>query len=391
MIDFNFVSPTQIFFGKNKELLVGSILKNKGFNKVLIVYGKSSIKKIGLYDKVINSLKENNIQIFELSGVRPNPSNDLVIKGVEITKKNNVDAIVAIGGGSVIDTAKAIAVGHYHDGDPFDFNLHKVSPKKALPLGVILTLSASGSELSNSCVISNDELGIKQGFNSDLIRPNFSILNPELTYSVDKYQTGCGIVDIISHSLERYFIKSDDINFADDVALAIIKNTIISGKACIDNPNDYDARGTMMLCGAYSHNGLTHLGKPFEFVIHRMEHALSAYKNDIAHGAGLSVLIPAWMNYVYESDIDKFNKFSLKVFDNNFDDKYEGAKIGIINLRDFFKSVGMPVTLKELGLNENDIPAIVDLIFDKNTHLIGSKSIRPLERKDVINILKSVL
>lgn len=391
MINFDFISPTKIYFGKDRELEIGSILSKRDYHKVLIVYGKSSIKKIGLYDKVIKSLDDNNIKHVELSGVRPNPSNDLVIEGVKLARENKIDALLAIGGGSVIDTAKAISVGYFYDGDPFDFNLHKVKPSKALPLGVILTLSASGSELSNSCVISNDKLGVKQGFNNDLVRPEFAILNPELTYSVDKYQTGCGVVDIISHSLERYFAPSDDINFSDDIALAIIKNTIESGKKCIANPKDYDSRATMMLCGSYSHNGISGLGKKVEMVIHRIEHALSAYKNDIAHGAGLSVLIPAWMQYVYDSDVDKFYKFSLKVFNNNFDDKYEGAKIGILNLRDTFKSIGMPITLGELGLSEKDIPAIVGKIFEGSTHLIGNSTVKPLNRDDVNNLLLSVI
>lgn len=391
MIDFNFVSPTKIYFGKDKETEIGSILKESQFHNVLIIYGKSSIKKIGLYDKVIKALDDNNIKHIELSGVRPNPSNELVNEGVNLTRKHNIDLILAVGGGSVIDTAKAIAVGHFYDKDPFDFNLHLVKPTKALPIGVILTLSASGSELSSSCVISNDKLGIKQGFNSDLVRPLFAILNPKLTYSVDKFHTGCGIVDIISHSLERYFSPSDDINFSDDIALAIIKNTIESGKRCISNPKDYNARATMMLCGAYSHNGISGLGKKVDMVIHRMEHALSAYKCDIAHGAGLSVLIPAWMNYVYQSDIDKFYKFSLKVFNINFDDKYEGAKIGILKLKETFKDIGMPITLSELGLSKKDIPAIVEKIFVGDTHLIGNLTIKPLSKDDVTKILSDLI
>lgn len=390
MIDFEFVSPTKIYFGKHKEDMVGSIIASS-YKNILIVYGSKSIKKSGLYNKVIDSLNTNNLKYHELSDVRPNPSNDLVVCGVEIAKKEKVDFILAVGGGSVIDTAKAIAVGYYYNGDPFDFNRHIVNPEKALPIGVILTLAASGSELSTSCVISNDKLGIKSGFNSDIIRPTFAILNPELTFTVDKYQTGCGVVDIISHSLERYFMPSGQYEFSDLMALSIIKSTIEAGEQCIKNPSDYDARATMMLNGSYSHNGLTSLGKQAMLTIHAIEHAMSAHKIDIAHGAGLSVLIPAWMDYVYLSDVDKFVKFTQFVFNLSYVDKKESAKIGIQSLKVFFKKIGMPTTLKELGLTSNDILPIANKVTNDGTRLIGRSSIKELNREDIIAILNSVL
>lgn len=391
MIDFDFISPTKIYFGKNKEDELSSILSSYNAKSILLVYGTSSIKRIGLYDKVIKGLNDAHIKFIELSGIKPNPSVERVYEGIKIAKENDVDFVLAIGGGSVIDTAKLIADGFYYDGDPFDFNQYKASPKNALPVGVILTLAASGSELSQSCVITNEKLKIKAGFNSDFNRPRFAIMNPELTYSVSKFQTGCGIVDIISHSLERYFCPSDEFDFSDDMALAIIKNIIKCGKTCINEPTNYNARALMMLTGAYSHNGFTGLGKKIVMSIHGIEHALSGYKTDIAHGAGLSVLIPAWMSYVYSYDLKKFSKFSKVLFNLNYDDLEKNATMGIQFLKDYFVKIGMPTTLKELGINEDDIPLIADLATKNGTRMIGTLSIRPLDKKDIINILKSVL
>lgn len=391
MIDFDFLSPTKIYFGKEKENEIGKILIERNFTNVLLVYGSSSIKKIGLYEKIIKILDENNIKHCEISNIRPNPSLDKVLEGIKIAKENNVELVLAVGGGSVIDSAKLIADGFYYEGNPFDFNLHLQSPKKALPIGVILTLSASGSELSPSCVISDDKKGIKSGFNSELNRPIFAIMNPELTYSVSKYQTGCGIVDIISHSLERYFCPSGEYEFSDLLALSIIKNTIECGKKCIEEANNYNARAMMMLCGAFSHNGLTSMGKKWVLTVHSIEHALSSFDINIAHGAGLSVLLPGWMEYMYKEDLDKFAKFSEFVFNINFFDKEESAKMGIQYLKKYFKDIGMPITLGELNIKEKDIPTIADKTTINGTRMIGYSSIRPLDRDDVINILKLVI
>jgi len=209
MIDFDFVAPTKLFFGRGKEKDVGAIIKSYGFKKVLFHYGTGSIKSSGLYQTIVSSLKNNDVDFIEFGGVRVNPTHSMVRAGVYLARKEDIDFILAVGGGSVIDSAKAIAAGFFYDGDPFDFNLHLAKPKQALSVGVVLTIAAAGSELSASCVISNDETGLKRGFNSDLNRPLFAICNPELTYSVSKYQTGCGIVDIISHSFERYFSPSE--------------------------------------------------------------------------------------------------------------------------------------------------------------------------------------
>lgn len=390
MIDFNFVSPTKIHFGKNAMSFLASEIENK-YQNVLVVYGQNSIKKNGVYDQVVFQLNSAKVRYFELSGVRPNPEISKVKEGLKIVRENNVDLILAVGGGSVIDTAKSIAASFYYDGDPFDLNLHKVQPVNALPVGVVLTISASGSELSDSCVVMNDETLVKQGFNSDIVRPLFAIMNPEFTYSVNKYQTGCGIVDIISHSLERYFSPSGNLEISDSLALSIIKDTIEVGRIAIDNPNDYDTRAALMLLGAYSHNGLTSLGKAKQMPIHKMEHALSAFDIRIAHGAGLSILIPLWMEASYKKDIDKFTRFANEIFNVNESDKEKTALKGINLLREYFRSIGMPIRFSEVNVSQKDISKIVDMMFEDGTRMIGPSSINPLNKKDVSKLLESVL
>lgn len=389
MKDFNFVSPTRIHFGKNAMNFLSEEIKNK-YKKVLLVYGQNSIKKIGVYDAVISQLSSSNVEYFEISGVRPNPEISKVKEGLKLVRKNNIDLILAVGGGSVIDAAKSIAASFYYDGDPFDLNLHKVKPEKALPLGVVLTISASGSELSDSCVVMDDSTKVKQGFNSDVVRPAFAIMNPEYTYSVSKYQTGCGIVDIISHSLERYFSPSENLEVSDSLALSIMKDTIEAGKVAIKDPNNYDARAALMLLGAYSHNGLTSLGKEKQMPIHKMEHALSAYDIRIAHGAGLSILIPAWMEASYKNDVDKFARFTKEIFSVEEKNKINTALKGITLLREYFQSIGMPISLKEVELSSKDIPSLVEMMF-ADTRMIGQKSINPLSKEDVEEMLRSIL
>lgn len=388
MQDFNFISPTKIYFGKNAEENLSDALKNH--KKILMIYGQGSIKATGVYDKVVSQIKKVGIEIFELSGVRANPCISKVKEGIDIARKNTIDLVLAVGGGSVIDSAKSICVGYFYDGDPFDFNLHKVVPTKALPLGVVLTISASGSELSDSCVVMNDETLVKQGFNNDIVRPVFAIMNPTFTYSVNKYQTGCGIVDIISHSFERYFSKGEDSEISESLALTIIKETIRAGKVAIENPNDYAARSDLMLLGSLSHNGLTSLGKTKQMPIHKMEHALSAYDIRIAHGAGLSVLIPLWMKAAYKEDLPKFAKFANEVFGVKGNDE-EAAIKGIKLLKEYFVSIGMPVTLKEIYLKEEDIEKVVDMMTDEGKTIIGANSIKPLCKQEIVVLLHTIL
>lgn len=390
MVDFDFVSPTKLFFGRGKEKDVGAIIKSYGYKKVLLHYGSGSIKTSGLYDIVVKSLNDNGISFVEFGGVRVNPTHSMVRAGVYLARQEKVELVLAVGGGSVIDSAKSIASGYYYDGDPFDFNLHIARPKKALPVGVILTIAAAGSELSASCVISNDETKVKSGFNDDLNRPLFAICNPELTYSVDKYQTGCGIVDIISHSFERYFSPSPRKELGDEFALGVIRHVIEVGKKAIDDPKNYDARASLMLASSFSHNGITGLGKKTSMPIHYIAHALSGYNPNIAHGAALSVLMPAWMAYVKDADLDKFAEFGREVFKIHFVDKQESANIGIRELRNFIKEIQMPLTLTQLGITKEDIPHLVEMVTEKGTRAVGH-SVRLLNGKDIEALLLSCL
>lgn len=386
MNNFEFISPTKIYFGRNQECNVGEIIKKLGYKKILFHYGKSSIKKIGLYDKILNSLAINNIEYIELGGVEPNPKISLVREGVEIVKNERIDFVLAVGGGSVIDSGKAICCGAKVDFDPWLFSIHQETVKEALPIGVILTISAAGSELSNSCVISNEENNIKNGFNSDLIRPTFAIMNPEITFSVSKYQTSCGIVDILMHTLERYFSDVDDLIFTDNIALALIKSVISAGKRVIDNPCDYNARAALMIASSYSHNGLTGLGSKMYFTVHKLEHILSGLHDEVAHGAGLSILFPAWAKYTSHLLKDKWIRFAKEVFEINDLDEYLVIDKAINQLKKFFQWLEMPVTLREVNITEEELSHMANCATKNDTvKVVGFKE---LDYNDVLNILK---
>lgn len=257
MTNFIYNTPTKVFFGKGYEHEVGEILKQYKIKKVLFHYGQNSIKASGLYDIVKKSLEQAKIEYIELGGVEPNPKISLVRDGVKICKEHNIELILAVGGGSVIDSAKSIAVGAKSTEDPWRFNAKEIEPIDALPVGVILTIAAAGSEMSNSCVITNEELKLKRGFNNELNRPLFAIMNPELTYTVSKYQTACGIVDIMMHTLERYFSSYEFIDLTDSIALSLLKAVKKAGLKALQNPQDYEARATLMWASSLSHNGLT--------------------------------------------------------------------------------------------------------------------------------------
>lgn len=389
MIDFNFVSPTKIYFGKGKEAQIGDILSEFGAKRVLIIYGSKRIES-DLLPLVESKIEEKGIFFLAHHGVRPNPTLDFVVEGVKIARENHIDFILAIGGGSPIDAAKAIAAGFYYEGDPFDFNLHIATPKKTLPLGVILTHASAGSELSNSAVIQDDARKIKQGFLSDLNRPSFVIENPELTYGVSAYQTAAGASDIMMHSLERYFDPSDDDQLADEWALALVKNTMNAVKAALKNPNDYQARARLMLNSSLSHNGLTGIGKQFSFVVHPIEHALSGYAPSITHGAGVALIFPAWAEHVYRRDLAKFAHMAEALFNIKGDDLEKTAIIGITSMRAFFASIGMPTRLTEVGLGEKDIPSLAALATGNNTRMIGCCH-QSLNMEDVQAILTRLL
>lgn len=371
MIDFDFISPTKIYFGNNKEELVGQICLESGYKRVYIVIGQGSVKRTGLLDRVLESLDKAGVKYKILEGVRANPTIDLCHKGIEEARAFTPNLILGIGGGSVMDTAKNIAVGYFYAGDSFDFNLHKAKPKKALPVGVILTIAASGSELSNSCVIQDDEKKIKRGFNDDLIRPVFAIENPKLTYSVSKVQTAYGIVDIMMHTLERYFNGSSDNEPADGFAEALLKSVIKAAKTVIDNPTDYDARAVLMLMSSLSHNDLTSIGKGKMLFVHQIEHAVSGVYPEVAHAAGLAVLFPAWAKYYVNYDTDKFSSLATNVFGIHKMNKLDNAKAGIQEIEKLFALLGMPKTFKDLGINNVDVELLANLVTDDGNKVIS--------------------
>ena len=389
-MDFDFISPTKIYFGTNKEELIGQICVERGYKRVYIVIGQGSVKRNGLLDRVLESLNKNDIKYQILEGVRPNPTIDLCHKGIEEARVFAPNLILAIGGGSVVDTAKNIAVGYFYVGDSFDFNLHKVKPKKALPVGVILTIAAAGSELSTSCVIQDDERQIKQGFNDDIVRPVFAIENPKLTYSVSKTQTAYGVVDIMMHTLERYFNASSDNEPADGFAEALLRSVVKAARTVVNNPTDYDSRAVLMLMSSLSHNGITSIGKNGGFFVHPVEHAVSAVYPEVAHAAGLAVLFPAWAKYYVNYDVDKFNSLAKNVFGLNNKNKLDNAKAGISEIEKLFAILGMPKTFKDLGINNPDIEKLVNIITDNGERVIKHPK-KDMDKEVLTTILKSCL
>ena len=390
MIDFDFVSPTKIYFGNNKEQLIGQICLEGGYKRVYIVIGQGSVKRNGLLSRVTSLLDEVGIKYQILEGIRPNPTIELCHQGIEEARVFAPNLILAIGGGSVIDTAKSIAVGYFYSGDTFDFNLHKAKPKKALPIGVILTIAASGSELSSSCVIQDDKKQIKMGFNDDIVRPIFAIENPKLTYSVSKLQTAYGIVDIMMHTLERYFHTSNDNEPADGFAEALLKSVIKAAKVVVDNPTDYDARAVLMLMSSFSHNDLTSIGKKKLLFVHQLEHALSGVYPQVAHAAGLAVLFPAWAKYYVSYDTDKFDKLARNAFDLHHKTKLDNAKAGIKEIEKLFALLEMPTSFKDLGINKPDIEKLCNIVTSNGTRVIEHPK-KNMDKEVVKTIYKNCL
>lgn len=390
MIDFDLSIKTKIYFGADKEKNIGDILLSYDFHKVLIIIGQSSVRKTGLLSTVISSLEEKGIKYLVIEGVRPNPEIEFVKSGLKACKELNPDLLLAIGGGSVIDTAKCIAANYYYNGDPFDFNAHRAKPEKALPVGVILTISAAGSEMSTSCVIQDDKTKTKSGFNSELVRPLFAIENPKLTYSVNQYQTACGIVDIMMHTLERYLQPSSNNEPADGFAEALLKSVIKAGQKVIRNPEDYEARSVLMLMSSWSHNGLTSMGKVFGMPVHQLEHALSGIYSSIAHGAGLAVLWPAWAKYYVDYDLDKFDQLARNVWNSQIQDKRENALQGIKMMEEFFKYIGMPSRLMDFKVGAIDIDGLVNLLTNNGTRVVAHHT-KPIDKEVAREIYKSCL
>lgn len=371
MNNFNFYSPTFFKFGKETENEAGKLVKRFGGNRVLIHYGGGSIVKSGLLDRVKASLDAENIFYVELGGVKPNPRSGLVYEGIELCRKENIDFILPVGGGSAIDSAKAIAIGVPYEGDFWDFYCgHRI--EKALPVGTILTISAAGSEASASSVITNENGMQKRGSLSDLIRPVFSILNPDLTTTLPPYQIACGATDMFAHVLERYFTNTKEVEITDRICEGIMLTIINEAPKAVSNPKNYEAQANLMWAGMVAHNDICGVGREQDWGSHQMEHELSALY-DVAHGAGLAVMFPAWMKYVMHHDVARFAQFAVRVFGCKLDEKNpeKTAKEGILKFEEFLLSIEMPIRFKELGAKKEDIPTLIEMMKIEN-RLVGN-------------------
>ena len=372
MNNFIYETPTKVYFGKDEELKVGKLVAEYKPKKVLIHYGGKSAKESGLLDRVKKCLDEEHIAYVELGGVVANPQLSLVRKGIKLCLDEGVDFVLAVGGGSVMDSAKDIANGAANpEVDVWDFSLKKCEPVKTLNKGAILTLAAAGSEMSSSCVITNSETGQKMGYGSSLNRMNFAIENPELTYTVSPYQTACGAVDIAMHTIERYFCPGDDTYLTDAIAEAVIKSTMKASADCLENPKNYEARANMMWASSLAHNGLTQCGRQFQLVVHQLEHEVSGMYPDVAHGAGLAALWCSWARYVCKANEDNyklFARYARNVWDIAEPDMKKAANAGIDASEAYFKSLGMPVSIGELSCGVQDEAGIEDLAARVSYH-----------------------
>ena len=388
MLNFNLHTTTEIVFGKDIEEQIGPRLKKLGAHRILVHFGGSSARTSGLLDRVEKSLFAAGLAFVELGGVSPNPKVSLVRKGIALAEREGIDFVLAVGGGSVIDSAKAIAMGVATKTDPWQFASTGTKPDTTLPVGTVLTLAASGSESSNSCVLTNEETKEKRGITSETNRPRISFLDPENTYTVSKFQTGCGIVDIMMHTLERYLTAGGETDITDRIAEGLLIATRDAGRRAIADPNDYEARATLMWAGSISHNSLTECGRLRLFPVHKLEHELSAFRDEIAHGAGLSVLFPAWALYVMEHDVPRFAQLAHRVLgvEMDFSHSERTARDGILTLKRFFEEIGMPVHMAQLGIKpEND-----ETLADNAIRTAGGpvKSYVPLDKPAILEIFR---
>ena len=391
MLNFDFYAPTRIVFGKDTEKQIGELLKPHA-KKVLIHYGGGSIKRSGLYDTVTASLKENGIDFVELGGVKPNPRLSLVHEGIDLCKKEGVDLILSVGGGSVIDSAKAIAMGVYYDGDIWDLYEEAQPITQALPIAVILTIPAAGSEGSEGTVISNEALDLKRPYGSNLLRPLLSVVNPELFFTLPKEQLGYGVADMMSHIFERYFTNTTNTDLTDGLCEATLKTLMKNALLAKENMNDYKAWSELGFAGTVAHNGLLGMGREQDWGCHDMEHELSAIY-DVAHGAGLAVVTPGWMQYVYKDNINMFVQFAVNVMgvEGSYRDPDAIVQEGIRRLKEFFAKLGLPQTLRDLGIGEDRLEEMAKKAtkeaFGKESPLGGFKK---LYWQDVLAIYKLV-
>ena len=374
--DFNFFAPTRIVFGKNAEMQIGDLVAQQNGHKVLVHYGGGSAERSGLLDVVREQLKSHGIPFVELGGVVPNPLLSKVQEGISLCRREQVDFILAVGGGSVIDSAKAIGYGSLYDGDVWDFWAGKAVPEACLPIGVVLTIPAAGSEMSSSCVITKDDGLIKRGINSDLCRCRFAVMNPERTYTLPPYQTAAGATDIMMHTMERYFSKYEDMTLTDAIAEALLRTVKDAALVVMEHPEDYRYRAQIMWAGSLAHNDLTECGTEKDFATHRLEHELSALFG-VTHGAGLAALWPSWARYVKDKHLSRFVQFAVNVMgvENDFAHPDETAEKGICAIEDFYRKIGMPTNIHELlgrEITDDEIEVLVDKCSRGNTITIGA-------------------
>lgn len=385
MLDFEFISPTKFIFGKDAELKTGEEAAEYG-KKALIHYGGGSVVKSGLLKRVQDSLHQAGIETIELGGAQPNPRDTLVYKGIELCRAEKVDLIVAVGGGSTIDSAKAIAVGVKYDGDFWDL-YSGVEPRAKLPVGVVLTIPAAGSEGSVGSVITKEDGMLKRSCDYDIMRPEFAVMNPELTYTLPPFQTACGVADIMAHTFERYLTNTPGVDFTDRLCEAVLLSVMRNARIVMRDPRNYDGRANIMWAGMVAHNNITGVGREQDWSSHLLEHELSGLY-DVAHGAGLAVVLPAFMRYQLKNIIDRFAQLAVRVFGVSMDfaDPERTAVEGIERLENFFREIGLPTTFAELGAKEEDIPVLVEKCNFNNGERVGY--FHPLTRSQVAEVYR---
>ena len=392
MRDFTYYTPTKVVFGRGTENRVSELVKEFGGRKLLLHYGGGSVIRSGLLDRVKRILEEEGIPYVCLGGVVPNPRLSLVYQGIELCRREGVDFILAVGGGSVIDSAKAIGYGVTNEGDVWDFFEKKRKAKGCLPLGVILTLSATGSEMSSSCVITKEEGWLKRGYGSDYARPGFAILNPELTMTLPEYQTSCGCTDIMMHTMERYFSAVGNMELTDRLAEGLLCTVMENARILLQEPDNYEARAEVMWAGSLAHNGLTGCGGDGgDWMPHKLEHEIGGMF-DVAHGAGLAAVWGSWARYVYRGCLPRFKSFAVKVMKVSEEGSDEEIALrGIKAMEDFYREIKMPVNLKELGI----APSEEELKEMAHKCALGvggaSGSARVLREGDMYEVLKAAL
>ncbi len=390
MFDFKYYTPTKVVFGRNTEARVAELIREFGGSRVLIHYGGGSVVRSGLLKKVTDTLDKAGIPYVTLGGAVPNPRLSLVYKGIELCKKEGVDFLLAVGGGSAIDSAKAIGYGVTNEGDVWDFYDYKRKATACLPLGVILTLAATGSEMSDSSVITKEEGWIKRGYSSDFARAKFAIMNPELTMSLPDYQTACGCADIMMHTMERYFTNGGNMEITDSMAEGLLRTVMTNAEILVKDPKNYDARAEVMWAGSLSHNGLTGCGNDGgDWMTHKMEHELGGLY-DVAHGAGLAAIWGSWARYVYRDCLPRFRRFAVNVMGvEPVGTDEEIALRGIEAMEDFYRRIHMPTNLRELGVNPTEAE-FADMAHKCAVGVNGAKgSAKLLHEADMLAIYKA--